>query len=263
MQSATPLEAVLKRDRLVVLAGVIGVAALAWAYTIYVALGTGAGAGTAMAMPNMQSWSLAHWAAMFIMWMVMMVAMMVPSAAPMLLMFATINRQRLAKQQPYVPTGVFLLGYVLVWCGFAAGATIGNWALHTHAMLSSMMGSSTIALLGGALLLAAGVFQWTRLKYVCLTNCRSPLSFIMSDWRDGVGGALKMGLRHGVYCLGCCWILMALLFVLGVMNLVWIAALAAFVLLEKVAPKGHLLGRAGGVLLAVWGGVMLAGVFTQ
>ena len=123
-----------------------------------------------------------------------------------------------------------------------------------------MMGSSTNALLGGALLLAAGAFQWTRLKYVCLTNCRSPLSFIMSDWRDGVKGALKMGLRHGVYCLCCCWILMALLFVLGVMNLVWIAALAAFVLLEKIAPKGQLLGRAGGLLLVVWGGLMLAGV---
>ena len=261
MQSTTYLEAVLKRDRLVVLAGVFGVAALAWAYTVYVALSTGTGAGAAMAMPNMQSWGLAHWVSMFIMWMVMMAAMMVPSAAPMLLLFATVNRQRKTKQQPYVSTGVFLLGYILVWCGFAAGATVGNWALHTHAMLSSMMGASTNALLGGTLLLAAGVFQWTRLKYVCLTNCRSPLSFIMTGWRDGVGGALQMGLRHGVYCLGCCWILMALLFVLGVMNLVWIAALAAFVLLEKVAPKGQLLGRAGGVLLAAWGGVMLAGVF--
>ena len=243
-----------------VLAGVIGVTALAWAYTVFVAISAGAGASTAMAMPNMQSWSAAHWGAMFIMWMVMMVAMMVPSAAPILLLFATVNRQRQAKQQPYVPTTVFLLGYVLVWCGFAAAATIGNWALHTHAMLSSMMGSSTNALLGGALLLAAGVFQWTRLKYVCLTNCRSPLGFIMSEWRDGVGGALKMGLRHGVFCLGCCWILMALLFVLGVMNLVWIAALAAFVLLEKVAPRGQLLGRAGGVLLMLWGGLMLAEV---
>jgi predicted metal-binding membrane protein len=260
MRTDTPLEAVLKRDRLLVLAGIIGVATLAWAYTVYVASSIGAAPGTAMAMPNMQSWSAAHWAAMFVMWMVMMIAMMVPSAAPMILMFATINRQRREKQQPYVPTGVFLLGYAVVWSGFAAGATIGNWGLHTHAMLSSMMGSSTNALLGGVLLVAAGAFQWTRLKYACLTNCRSPLGFIMSEWRDGVGGALKMGLRHGVYCLGCCWILMALLFVLGVMNLVWIAALAAFVLLEKITPKGQLLGRAAGVLLMVWGGLMLAGV---
>ena len=246
MRTGTALETVLKRDRLVVLAGVIAVSALAWAYTIFAALTTGAAAGPAMAMPNMQSWSAANWAAMFIMWMVMMVAMMVPSAAPVILMFATINRSRLAKGQPYVPTGVFLLGYLVVWGGFAAGATIGNWALHTHAMLSSMMGSSTNALLGGTLLVAAGAFQFFRLKYVGLTNCRSPLSFIMSEWCDGMGGALKMGLRHGVYCLGCCWILMVLLFVLGVMNLVWIAALAAFVMLEKIAPKGMLFGRAGG-----------------
>ena len=259
MRTGTALETVLKRDRLVVLAGVIAVSALAWAYTIFAALTTGAAAGPAMAMPNMQSWSAANWAAMFIMWMVMMVAMMVPSAAPVILMFATINRSRLAKGQPYVPTGVFLLGYLVVWGGFAAGATIGNWALHTHAMLSSMMGSSTNALLGGTLLVAAGAFQFSRLKYVCLTNCRSPLSFIMSEWCDGMGGALKMGLRHGVYCLGCCWILMVLLFVLGVMNLVWIAALAAFVMLEKIAPKGMLFGRAGGALLLVWGGLILAG----
>ena len=260
MRVTKPIETVLKRDRLLVLAGIIVVAALAWAYTVYAAIGAGTGVGPAMAMPNMQSWSAANWAAMFIMWMVMMVAMMVPSAAPVILIFATINRSRLAKGQPYVPTGVFLLGYLVVWGGFAAGATIGNWALHTHAMLSSMMGSSTNALLGGTLLVAAGAFQFSRLKYVCLTNCRSPLSFIMSEWCDGMGGALKMGLRHGVYCLGCCWILMVLLFVLGVMNLVWIAALAAFVMLEKIAPKGQLIGRAAGVLLVVWGGFMLATV---
>ncbi|MDA0769983.1 MAG: DUF2182 domain-containing protein, partial [Chloroflexi bacterium] len=108
-------------------------------------------------------------------------------------------------------------------------------------------------------LIAAGIFQWSRLKYVCLTQCRTPLGFIMAEWREGTGGALKMGLRHGVYCLGCCWVLMALLFVLGVMNLLWIAALAAFVLVEKVARAGHWISKSTGVLLVVWGLWMIVG----
>ena len=206
MRTDTPLEAVLKRDRLLVLAGIIGVATLAWAYTVYVASSIGAAPGTAMAMPKMQSWSAAHWAAMFVMWMVMMIAMMVPSAAPMILMFATINRQRREKQQPYVPTGVFLLGYAVVWSGFAAGATIGNWGLHTHAMLSSMMGSSTNALLGGVLLVAAGAFQWTRLKYVCLTIRRTcPLIHIQNALLLAVPALNQLSHNfllesHKVYC---------------------------------------------------------------
>ncbi len=123
-----------------------------------------------------------------------------------------------------------------------------------------MMGESTSAYLGGSLLMVAGAFQWSRLKYVCLTHCRSPLSFLMSDWREGAWGALRMGLHHGAYCVGCCWILMGLLFVVGVMNLLWIAALAGFVLLEKVAPKGQAVSRATGVLLLGWGALMVAGV---
>ena len=255
----------MKRDRLVVLGAIFLVAGLAWAYTLYLAwdtgnLGNGSGAGTSvgmsMAMPHLSAWG-----AMFTMWAVMMAAMMVPTAAPMILLFATVNRRRLEQQQPYVSTIVFLSGYVVIWFGFAAAATVGNWALHTHALLSSMMGSSTSSILGGALLLAAGLFQWTPLKYACLSHCRTPLGFIMSDWREGTGGALKMGLKHGVYCLGCCWVLMALLFVLGVMNVVWIAALAAFVLLEKVVPRSQLLSRTAGVLLMVWGGLVVLGVW--
>ena len=195
---------------------------------------------------------------MFVMWVVMMVAMMVPTAAPMILLFATVNRRNREQERPYVPTGVFLSGYVLVWSGFAVLATAANWALHTNSLLSSMMGESTSAYLGGALLLAAGAFQWSRLKYVCLTHCRSPLGFLMSEWQDGSAGAMRMGLKHGGYCLGCCWVLMGLLFVLGVMNLLWIAALAAFVLVEKVAPSGHLVSRLTGLVLAAWGLWMVA-----
>ena len=139
-------------------------------------------------------------------------------------------------------------------------ATLGNWALHVNSLLSSMMEDSTSAYLGGTLLIAAGAFQWTNLKYVCLNHCRSPISFLMNEWREGSRRALSMGVRHGAYCLGCCWMLMGLLFVLGVMNLLWIAALAGFVLLEKVVPAGQTVSRATGLLLLVWGALMLAGL---
>ena len=264
--ASKPLKAALKRDRLVVLAGVLVVAWLAWSYTLYVAwdsgnLGNGAAITRSMEMPNMAAWQAADWGVMFAMWAVMMAAMMTPTAAPMVLLFASVNRRRLEQQQPYVSSMVFLSGYLVVWVGFAAGATIGNWALHTHALMSSMMGSSTSAVLGGSLLLAAGIFQWAPLKDVCLSRCRTPWGFIMSYWREGRSGALLMGLRHGTLCVGCCWMLMALLFVLGVMNLVWIAALAAFVLLEKAAPMGKIVSRGGGLLLMAWGAWVIFGLW--
>jgi predicted metal-binding membrane protein len=209
-----------------------------------------------MAMPQMQGWGTLDVLLLFLMWAVMMVAMMVPAAAPMLLMFATINRRRRAQQQPFVSTAVFLGGYLLVWAGFSAVATLAQWGLHEAALLSPMM-VSTSPLLGGTLLLVAGIFQWTPLKYACLSHCRSPLGFLMTDWRDGTRGALHMGLKHGAYCTGCCWTLMALLFVAGVMNLLWVATIAAFVLVEKVLPRGDLVGRVAGGILVIAGLALL------
>jgi len=257
MQTSAPLESVLKRDRAVVVAGAGGVTVLAWGYLVYLAKSM-SGMGSGMAMAQLQSWTAADFGVMFLMWWIMMIGMMVPTAAPMILLFATVNRRRREQEGPYVPTAVFLSGYLLVWGGFAAVATVGNWAVHVNSLMSSMMGESTSAYLGGGLLIAAGVFQWSRLKYVCLSHCRSPMSFLMSDWKEGPRGALKMGLRHGTYCVGCCWVLMALLFVLGVMNLVWIATLAAFVLLEKVVPAGQRLSKVTGLLLVGWGVVVAA-----
>jgi predicted metal-binding membrane protein len=257
MQGSTALEAVLKRDRLIVLVGLAGITALAWSYAGYLAWDMGRmDMSMDMAMPHMQMWGVLDLVLLFVMWAVMMVAMMVPSAAPMLLMFTTINRRRQAQQQPYVPTTIFLGGYLLVWTGFSIIATLAQWGLHSAALLSPMM-VSTSSILGGLVLLAAGIFQWTPLKYTCLTHCRSPLGFLMTDWREGHRGALSMGLRHGMYCVGCCWFLMALLFVAGVMNLLWVAALAAFVLVEKVVPRGDLVGRVAGGGLVVAGLVML------
>ena len=257
-ETPSALEQALKRDRAVVIVGILIIAAIAWAYTVYVAetgmgMSMGDGMSMGMAMADMRSWGAADFGLMFVMWAVMMVAMMAPSAAPMILMFAALNRRRREREAPYVPTAVFLAGYVIVWAVFSVGATLGNWGLHQASLLTSMMGASTTGYLGGALLLAAGVFQWSPLKSACLKQCRTPMGFLMTSWREGQGGALRMGLEHGAFCLGCCWALMLLLFVLGIMNLVWIAALAAFVLVEKVAPMPEWVSRGTGILLAGWG----------
>lgn len=193
-------------------------------------------------MPQMSSWGPRDFLSTLAMWWVMMAAMMVPSAAPMVLMFAAVYRKRRESDSPYVPTGVFLLGYLIVWSAFSGLATLAQWGLHTAALLSpAMMFASPM--IAAAFLVAAGVFQWTPLKDACLTQCSSPLSFIMTQWREGTAGAVSMGLRHGLFCVGCCGLLMALLFVTGVMNLVWVGLLAAFVLVEKVLPRHRWISR--------------------
>jgi len=214
----------------------------------------------AMCMVNMNPWSRADLIALFAMWVAMMVAMMIPSASPMILAFAGVYRSRREKSLPYVPTSAFVLGYVAVWGGFSALATVAQEALHSAALVSSM-GTSVSGTFGGTLLASAGVFQWTPLKNACLRRCRSPLGFLLTEWREGAWGALQMGLRHGAYCVGCCWLLMGLLFVVGVMNLWWVATIAAFVLIEKVTAAGPWVARATGLLLVLWGGWMLARLF--
>jgi predicted metal-binding membrane protein len=256
MQSSTHVKGTLQRDRLLVLASLVGISALAWAYLIYLTLEMGR-MDMAMDMAAaMQAWTAMDLVLLFVMWAVMMVAMMVPTATAMILAFATINRRRRRQEQPYVPTAIFLGGYVVVWTAFSALATLSQWGLHEAALLSPMM-VSTSPLLGGLLLLIAGVYQWTPLKYACLAHCRSPLGFLMTDWREGSRGALIMGLRHGTFCTGCCWFLMALLFVAGVMNLLWVATITLFVLVEKVAPRGDIVGRVVGVVLVISGLVLL------
>ncbi len=261
MDPTPALETLLKRDRLIILAGLCGLTALAWGYMVREAsamtlTGVCCCAGMKMSGPDMNAWSPSSLIPLFLMWAEMMVAMMLPSAAPMILTFSTVNRKRREQEQPFVPTGVFVLGYLAVWTVFSALAALAQWALHATALLSPMM-ASTSPFFGGALLIAAGVFQWTPMKHACLRHCRSPLSFLMTDWREGKSGALRMGLKHGAYCTGCCWFLMALLFVAGVMNMWWVAIIAGFVLLEKVAPKGMWIGRIAGALLIAWGAWMM------
>ncbi len=271
----TALERVLRQDRLVVITALGVVVAIAWIWLI-VGAGTGMSAvgmtrGSGMpikatmgAMAGMGAivmtpavWSLSYALLMFAMWWVMMVAMMLPSAAPMLLLFARINRNQKAGERPYVPTAMFAGGYLLAWGGFSAIATLLQWAFERVGLLSPMM-VTTNWWLGGAILLAAGIWQLTPFKNVCLRHCRSPLGFLMQGWRPGRWGALRLGLEHGSYCLGCCWFLMGLLFFGGVMNLFWIAGLALFVLLEKTVPAGLWVARAAGLVAAAGGVAMLA-----
>ena len=258
MAEGVTLEAIVKRDRAIVLAGVAGLSALAWAYLLVLAWRMPhQDMAMAMAMPHMHTWGATEVLLTWVMWAVMMVAMMTPSAAPMILMFATIHRRRRVEGRPAVPTAIFVLAYLVVWTAFSVVAALAQAGLHAAALLSPAM-AATSPLLSGGLLVAAGVFQLTPLKRACLANCRSPLAFILSGWREGRAGAFVLGLRHGLYCLGCCWALMALLFVAGVMNLLWVTAIAVAVLIEKVVPRGDLVGRVAGVALIV-AGLLVAG----
>lgn len=221
------------RDRLILGLGLASITALGWAYLVYDVQTMHC---VRMMAPAAAAWTPQAFALIFAMWTIMMVAMMVPSAAPMLLTFAAVNRGRRQRAAPYVSTSVFLAGYLIVWTSFSAIATLVQWALQQTDLVAATLVSAS-PILTGALLIIAGVFQWTPLKNRCLTHCHQPFQFITTQWREGWRGALTMGLRHGAYCVGCCWAIMALLFVAGVMNLWWIAVLSAFVLIEKLSPK--------------------------
>jgi predicted metal-binding membrane protein len=191
----------------------------------------------------------------FVMWTVMMVGMMTAPAAPMLILFAG-TRSTTEGRGVSLPVLMFGLGYLAVWVGFSACAALTQWALHQGALLSPAMSASS-PYIAGAILIAAGVYQLTPLKRVCLTQCQSPLAFLMTHWRSGNRGAFLMGLEHGVFCLGCCWALMLVLFAVGVMNLAWVAVLAVFILIEQIGPSGALVSRIGGAVIIALGLVLI------
>lgn len=250
------LEALLRRDRAVVATGLGGTALLAWLYLLRLDHDMPAmtmAAPMAMAAP----WGPRELAAAFAMWAVMMVAMMLPAAAPMILLFAAVNRRRGADHGRPVPVAVFVAAYLVVWAGFSGLAALGQSGLQRAALLSD--GNLAAApWLGGVLLVAAGLWEFTPLKHACLARCQSPLAFIMTEWREGLRGALIMGLRHGIFCVGCCWALMGLLFVAGVMNLLWVAALTGVVLAQKLLPVGRLASWGTGAALLAWGLAVIA-----
>jgi predicted metal-binding membrane protein len=255
------LAALLRRDRAIVLAALLAVAALAWTDVLHLAHAM----SDAAAMPGMDvdaagmmspvfgQWSPGHFMTLFAMWTVMMIGMMTPSVAPMILIYTQVARAQTGAR-PFASALWFAGGYLLAWGGFSLLATLTQWGLEQLALLSPMM-ASTSHFFGGLLLIAAGVYQWLPIKYSCLSRCRAPLSFVMEHggFQARATGSLRLGLQHGLYCIGCCWALMSLLYVGGVMNPLWIAGLMVLVLLEKLLPGWRQLAKASGIAVAALG----------
>jgi predicted metal-binding membrane protein len=252
VRNLSPFEALSHRDRILILICILVIIALSWAYLIHLDGQMSASMehdkmmrqmGMTMDMP----WTVNDISFTLLMWTVMMVGMMGGSAAPVLLLFGAVQRGRGERLVlPAVLT--FGLGYILVWVVFSIGAALLQWTLHQAAVLSEAMAASSPNLAAG-ILIATGAYQLSPWKGTCLKHCRSPLGFLMTNWRDGKTGALRMGLSHGAYCLGCCWALMCVLFVVGVMNLVWVAALSGLVLFEKIGPAGAIVARVAGLVM--------------
>jgi predicted metal-binding membrane protein len=243
------------RQRRAILIGLAGVSLLAWLELARMAFRMHSAMQAGIAC-ELRPWSAADALLTFLMWAVMMVGMMVPSAAPMSLIFAMVARKASAQGSPVAPAFVFTSGYVAAWTLFSVGATALQWWLERTALLTPMLAAASPHF-GGALLVGAGLYQWSRWKDTCLDHCRAPAHFFAAHWRPGRAGAFRMGLAHGFYCLGCCWLLMGLLFFGGVMNLLWVAGITLFVLLEKVAPHGDRIARVAGAGLLLAGGAQL------
>jgi predicted metal-binding membrane protein len=271
---SSPMEGALRRDRWIVLGGLAAMTLLSW---LYIASGAGTGMSVwdlasaslfphrlAAAMEGMDMqpgpWPPGYWIIMLTMWWIMMIAMMIPSAAPMILLYARATRHAQANgrlPQGAMPTAVFAGGYLLAWLGFSSVVTFLMWALERTEIFSDMTMASSSAWFSAAVLIFAGAYQLSPLKHVCLKHCRSPAEFLSRHWRPGAAGALRMGLEHGLFCIGCCWGLMALLFVGGIMNVLWIGILSLVVIIEKAAPGGARFAWIGAILLLAWGAATL------
>ena len=258
------LEGLLLNDSAIVIAALVALTLVAWTYLVVLSLDmsegnmslTGIGAMVDMTTEGamtraLQPWTPVTFALMLFMWWVMMVGMMVPSAAPMILLYAAVQRKKLPDENPVLRTGLFTFGYLLSWLAFSVIATSLQWYLGRVALLSPTM-VSTSGYLTAAIFAATGIYQLTPLKRACLANCSSPIRFLSTNWKNGDSGGLQMGVRHGTYCVGCCWFLMGLLFIGGVMNLLWVAVIAIVVLLEKVLPYRHWFVRVTGTMMIVF-----------
>jgi len=261
----TTLEAILRRDRALVTATLIILIALAWSYVLWLVADMDMGgmdmsgfrmipAGMGLMKPATAPWSAIEFAFVFAMWAVMMIGMMIPSATPMILLYARVGGQAANSAMALAATWWFAAGYLLVWIAFAFAATLAQWGLEQASLLTPTMAGAS-GVFGGIVMIAAGLYQWMPLKDACLRQCQAPWLFIQrhGGFRGDARGALVLGARHGMYCVGCCWALMALLFVGGVMNVLWIAAITIFVLAEKVVPAGRALSRIAGVGFFAWG----------
>ena len=246
-------ERIVRSERIIICAAIAVLAGLAWLWT---ASGAGMTADKAD-MGGMFATARPPVLLILVMWWVMMTAMMLPSAAPAILLYARVRRQT-GGASVIAGSGVFLSGYLLAWLGVSAVAACLQLLATEVGLLDAMTMRATYPPLAGATLVACGLYQLSPLKSACLTNCRSPATFLSRHWRPGAAGALRLGLLHGGYCVGCCWLLMALLFVGGVMNFLWIALLTALIAAEKLLPPGQAIARAAGLVLILWGIAVIA-----
>ena len=265
----TTLEAILRRDRAIVASTLVVLTVLAWSYVLWLVADMDMGgmdmtgfrmipAGIGLMKPATAPWNAIEFAFVFAMWTVMMIGMMTPSAAPMILLYARVGGQATNTGKALAATWWFASGYLLVWIAFAFAATFAQWALERESLLTPAMAGSG-GVFGGIIMIAAGLYQWMPLKDACLRQCQAPWLFIQhhGGFRSDALGSLSLGARHGMYCVGCCWALMALLFVGGVMNVLWIAAITIFVLTEKVVPAGRAISRIAGLGFFAWGAWLL------
>ncbi|MHA6688250.1 DUF2182 domain-containing protein [Mesorhizobium sp. A556] len=240
----------IRSGRAAVWTGMAAIVALGWLYMLRMNAGMSAMHG--MAMPAAAG--LAALLIVFAMWAVMMAAMMLPSAVPAVSVFMMLAGRRGVSASGRL-TAMFVVGYALAWLGFCVPAALAQWGLSRTALLTPM-GESTSTAINAAILVAAGLFQFSALKSACISKCRTPFAFLMHEWRDGAAGALVVGLRYGMYCVGCCWALMAVMFVVGTMNLIWMALLATLVLSEKIMPARWRFDWVVGAGLILWGGAL-------
>ena len=259
-------ERILKHDRAVVYAALFLVIVLAWIYT-FAGVGMSMNAFEMTRMPDIlfkdyqallpaTQWTINNFFIMLTMWWLMMVAMMLPSATPVILLACALNRRSDSSRLPYGKTFYFVSGYLLIWFIFSLIAVIAHWQLEQMGILTSMMQNSSKTMAAG-LLIAAGIWQFTPIKQACLKYCRSPVIFLTQYRRPGNKGALLMGMHHGVFCLGCCWFLMCLIFVICIMNVYWLIGLTVFVLIEKTFAHGPLFGQIAGLGFILSGAVLL------
>ena len=266
----TALEGVLRRDRAIGVVALILVTLLAWAYVLWLADDMAMGgmdmtgfrmipAGAGLMMPASEPWQPIEFIFVFAMWAVMMIGMMTPSSAPMILLYARVGRQAASRGKTFADSGWFMGGYLLAWTTFSLVATCAQWALERAALLTPMMeGASPV--LGGVILISVGAYQFTKLKDACLRQCQAPFLFIQQHggFRPDALGSLELGARHGAYCVACCWALMALLLVGGVMNVLWISAISILILVEKIASAGRMISRIAGAGFITAGAWLLA-----
>lgn len=253
------LVAVLQRDRLIVGTALAALGVLAWAYLLWLNSTMTAlqpGMAMAMDMPQADAWDPAHLGFLFAMWATMMVAMMTPAVAPVVLLYARVSRQARVQGTPFAPAACFAGGYLSAWVFFALLAAVAQYELERAMVLAPAMRLAD-GFAAGAVLMIAGIYQWTPAKDVCLAHCTAPLSFIQrhGGFQAQAAGSFRLGFRHGSYCIGCCWVLMALLFVAGVMNIAWIVVLVAVVVAEKNVAGGRIIARGvglGAIAAGIW-----------